>query len=54
MTKISSTLPSLIGVIHLPALPGSPRYGGDVRSIAEGAAADARLLADAGFDDDGR
>ena len=27
----------VIGMIHLPPLPGSPRYGGDVRSVREAA-----------------
>jgi len=43
-------VPSLVGVIHLPALPGSPRYGGDLAAIAKSAARDARALADAGFE----
>lgn len=43
-------IPSLVGVIHLPALPGSPRYRGDLRALAESAARDARVLADAGWD----
>lgn len=43
-------VPSLIGVIHLPPLPGSPRWGGDLGAVAESTAADARALADAGFD----
>ncbi|MEZ5175946.1 MAG: BtpA/SgcQ family protein [Acidimicrobiia bacterium] len=43
-------LPRLIGVVHLGPLPGSPRFRGDFSSVLDGAAADARLLADAGFD----
>jgi hypothetical protein len=42
--------PALSGVIHLPPLPGSPRAKASVAEIARGAAADARVLADAGFD----
>ena len=38
----------LIGVIHLPPLPGAPRYSGD--SSLEQATRDARELANAGFD----
>jgi len=45
-----ATIPSLIGVIHLPALPGSPRFGGSLDAVAERAAEDARALAAAGFD----
>lgn len=43
-------LPRLVGVIHLPALPGSPRASMDLASVCRSAAADARALADAGFD----
>lgn len=38
----------IIGVIHLPPLPGSPRYGGDLRSIAERVRKDAQALAQGG------
>jgi membrane complex biogenesis BtpA family protein len=37
-----------VGVIHLPPLPGSPRYVGE--DFVESAFRDARALADAGFD----
>jgi membrane complex biogenesis BtpA family protein len=37
-------------VIHLPALPGSPRASAGVREIARSAAEDARTLEGAGFD----
>ncbi|MGO8998914.1 MAG: BtpA/SgcQ family protein [Polyangiaceae bacterium] len=40
----------LVGVIHLPPLAGSPRASIDTRECARRAAADARILADAGFD----
>ena len=40
----------LVGVIHLPALPGSPRSMLTAMECARGAAADARVLADAGYD----
>jgi hypothetical protein len=45
-----ATIPSLIGVIHLAPLPGSPRYRGSLAEVEESAAADARALASAGFD----
>ncbi|AKT35943.1 BtpA/SgcQ family protein [Chondromyces crocatus] len=44
------SLPSLIGVIHLPPLPGSPRFAGELGPILEQTAADARALAAAGFE----
>jgi uncharacterized protein len=40
----------LAGVIHLPPLPGSPRAALSAREIAARAAADARVLVEAGFD----
>jgi membrane complex biogenesis BtpA family protein len=40
----------LVGVVHLPALPGSPRAASPIGEIAAGAARDARALAAAGFD----
>ena len=41
---------TLVGVVHLPPLPGSPRSALSPSEIARGAVADARALADAGFD----
>ncbi len=40
---------TLVGVIHLPPLPGSPRAALSMPEIMAGAARDARTLADAGF-----
>ncbi len=42
--------PRLVGVIHLPPLPGSPRASASVAEIAAAAADDARVLEGAGFD----
>ncbi len=41
---------ALVGMVHLRALPGSARDRGDLRRTIESAVADARTLADAGFD----
>lgn len=43
-------VPRLVGVIHLPALPGSPRHELPVDALAAAAARDAAALAAAGFD----
>lgn len=41
----------VIGVIHLPPLPGAPRYAGEpVADIYAAAARDARVLSDGGID----
>lgn len=42
--------PALIGMVHLPALPGSPGFDGDRSAVRERALADAQALAAAGFD----
>lgn len=40
----------LVGVIHLPPLPGSPRSTESAAACAKLAGADARILAEAGYD----
>lgn len=42
--------PVLIGVVHLLATPGSPRFGGDVHALLKHAALDARALVAGGCD----
>ena len=41
---------ALIGMIHLPALPGAPDACEDLRQIAQSAALEAQILKDSGFD----
>ncbi len=41
---------ALVGMVHLGALPGTPRSAEPVAAIVERAVAEARLLAEAGFD----
>jgi membrane complex biogenesis BtpA family protein len=38
----------VIGMLHLPALPGSPLYGGSIEKIREGLLRDAEVLAEGG------
>jgi len=40
----------LIGMVHLPALPGAPRYDGDRKKLRGEALTDALALTEAGFD----
>ncbi len=40
----------VVGMVHLPALPGSPGYGGDRAAIRQRARADAAALAGGGCD----
>lgn len=40
----------LLGMIHLPPLPGAPRYGGGVAAVTKRALRDAAVLAEEGFD----
>jgi membrane complex biogenesis BtpA family protein len=42
--------PALVGMVHLGALPGAPDFDGDFEAVVARAAADARCLAEAGFD----
>jgi len=44
------SIPRLIGVIHLAPLPASPRFGGSLGAVVDGAAADAAALEKAGFE----
>jgi membrane complex biogenesis BtpA family protein len=44
----SSVPKPVIGMLHLPPLPGSPRYGGKLDSIRESLLRDAQALADGG------
>ncbi len=41
---------TLIGMVHVGALPGTPRHGQPVEHLAAQAAEEARVLVDAGFD----
>jgi membrane complex biogenesis BtpA family protein len=43
------SLPSLIGMVHLPPLPGSPRFEGDLESAIAFSLQDAHILKEAGF-----
>jgi len=49
VASIFGTPRALIGVIHLPALPGTPASRFEVAAIGEVAAAEARLYRDSGF-----
>ncbi len=42
--------PLVIGMLHLPALPGSPRYAGDLKALVESVLADARTLQAGGIE----
>jgi len=41
--------PAAVGMIHLPALPGSPAWAGDIEAVEEFALADAQALASGGM-----
>jgi uncharacterized protein len=40
----------LVGMVHLPALPGSPRWGGSMERVLESAARDAEAILEGGMD----
>jgi len=48
--RSAASSPLLIGVVHLAALPGAPRFGGDFEAVLEAARADARALHEGGCD----
>ena len=50
MTRFIDSAAALVGVVHLPPLPGSPRFRGDMASVISRAVADAQALTAAGFD----
>ena len=41
---------AVIGMVHVAALPGAPRYGGSMQAIVDAALRDARALRDGGCD----
>jgi hypothetical protein len=46
----ASGFPELVGMVHLPALPGAPGFDGDRAALRERAVTDARALATGGMD----
>jgi uncharacterized protein len=50
MFALPTDRPALIGVVHLAATPGAPRFEGSVASILERAVVDARALVEGGVD----
>lgn len=52
MTRRTSfgTTPMLIGVVHVPALPGAPGFAGRMEAVQRRACEDAARIAHAGFD----
>lgn len=46
---MSSAIPSLVGMVHLRPLPGSPGFKGNFDAVVDSALADASTLAEAGF-----
>ncbi len=50
MFSLAGPRPWLIGVVHLRATPGAPRYAGDLGAVLEAARVDARALREGGAD----
>ncbi len=50
MFKLLKSKKVFIGVVHLPATPGAPRYSGDRRAVLRRATEDARALIGGGVD----
>jgi len=49
LSRLFSASKAIIGMIHVPALPGTPRYGGDIGAIIKQAVREARLYQQAGI-----
>lgn len=47
--SLLSNKPALIGMVHLPALPGSPDYGGDFEDVIRFAEKEAKAIYKSGF-----
>jgi membrane complex biogenesis BtpA family protein len=50
VTKLLARKKALVGMVHVHALPGTPRGGMAIEEIKQRAVDDAKILADAGFD----
>ena len=48
MERLFKVEKPVVGVVHLPPLPGSPRYGGSMAEVLEKALRDARALVEGG------
>jgi len=47
--QLFKTQRPLIGMLHLPALPGSPHYSGNMQAVIDAALQDTQILTAAGF-----
>ncbi len=47
--QLFKTQHPLIGMLHLPPLPGSPHYTGDMEAVIDSALQDTQVLTEAGF-----
>ena len=47
--QLFKTSRPLLGMLHLPPLPGSPHYAGNMQVVIDAALHDARILSEAGF-----
>ena len=50
LARVLGVPKAVIGMVHLRALPGSPRWAGTIREVAQAALDDARALAEGGVD----
>jgi hypothetical protein len=49
LNEIFATDKPVIGMVHIPPLPGSPRFGGDVQAVREAVLRDAEALVEGGI-----
>lgn len=49
LNEVFSAAKPIIGMVHIPPLPGSPRFGGDMRAVREAVLRDAEALVEGGI-----
>jgi hypothetical protein len=49
LEEVFSAARPIVGMVHLPPLPGAPRHGGDVRAVRDAVLRDAEALVEGGI-----
>lgn len=49
LNELFAAAKPVVGMVHIPPLPGSPRYGGDVRAVREAVLRDAETAVEGGI-----
>jgi membrane complex biogenesis BtpA family protein len=49
LSEVFAATKPIVGMVHIPPLPGSPRYGGDMRAVRDVVLRDAETLVEGGI-----